>query len=298
MSKVVKCSCQICQRIKDLFINNPGTFVLLSTALLYSALQIFFFTTERSNALPLWLLAGVITWRTISRLEVPDRRSPASKLIAWSLLGLVPLCLLIPDINSMNLHSHFAIFMTGLAIAVYCDGRNSAHYAPVLFLTLLIIPLQEQLFLALSYPLRLISTYLTVRVLRVFGCEISNHLTTIRMETYDIAITDACSGISQLAVLLFLGYIIILWRKHSTVFSAVLHYAALLPIIIFSNVLRLLLTILLFYMIGENAFDNIYHMSFGAIFVISATFLLYLTGKLFIGESVENQSEITSCPDH
>jgi exosortase/archaeosortase family protein len=158
---------------------------------------------------------------------------------------------------------------------------KALRFLTPLFIALVIIPIQEQLFLAFSFPLRLISTILTVETLQLFGSNLSYELTSIRGGSFEVAITDACSGISQLAVLFLLTYIVVVLKQHRSPWYATLHYLSLLPIVIFANVIRLMLTILLFYVIGEKAFSNSYHALLGYAFVLLAIGLVYGIGALF-----------------
>jgi exosortase len=273
---------QLWHDLRMSYLKFPYAFLLLVAVLLYSGWQILFFTTAKDNAVPLWLLAVIISWRTISGLRIINRTDTPARISAWILLALVPLCLQIPSISGLHFNTMLSVFLVAMAVIAYSNGRYAVfRFVPVLVLTLLVIPVQEQLFLALSYPLRLISTILTVGTLRLFGVDISHQLTTIRLASCDIAITDACSGIAQMAVLVLLGYIIVIMKHHRTYCYAILHYAALVPIVIFANSVRLVLTILLFYIIGKDAFSNVYHASFGFLFVIFATALFYWTGALF-----------------
>ena len=150
----------------------------------------------------------------------------------------------------------------------------------MLFLCFLAIPYQEYWTLALSYPLRLISTCLSAETLRLFGDAVEYHLTTIRVGGAEIAITDACSGIRQLEALLLLGYLIVR-RQHTRTGWAVLHYFFMLPAVIAANSVRIAATVLLFHWIGAAAFDDFRHTLLGYLLVIVALLLFWWFGALF-----------------
>ena len=58
----------------------------------------------------------------------------------------------------------------------------------------------ETVMLALSYPLRLMATHISVAFLKFVGVEVVAERTSINIlaEGREIAVTDACSGIEQL----------------------------------------------------------------------------------------------------
>jgi exosortase/archaeosortase family protein len=261
---------------------SPLTCLLLLTVLLTAGAQIVFFTTARDNAIPLWLLAVILAWRAMEQLRPQTHLELPSQIAAWLFVALVPFALQLPSGGELHIGPRIAMLLLAMSIMIYRNGlKAAASLMPILFLTLVIIPVQEQLFLAISYPLRLISTILTVETLQLFGCDIIYQLTTIRVQGFDLAITDACSGISQLAVLFLLGYIVVIMKQHRNFGYAALHYLALLPVVIVANAIRLILTIVLFYAIGEKAFGNAYHAALGYFFVFLATSLFYAIGALF-----------------
>jgi exosortase/archaeosortase family protein len=282
-------------RLFELFREFRIECVLLSTLLIYAGVQIIFYTTARDNAIPLWCLSVLLAKDAMVQLK-PKSTVGGARFIAWVLLALVPLCLQLPGGSGLRLDALLAMLLLASAIVTYSNGlMGLLRLLPVLFLTLVIIPIQEQLFLALSFPLRLISTIVTVEPLSFFGCDISYQLTTISIGDFQIAITDACSGISQFAVLLLLGYVVVTMRRHVSLLNGLLHYLSLVPILIFANVVRLVLTIMLFYLIGEEAFSNTYHASLGFFFVILSTILLYCVGGLFperLMDSAASKSEL------
>ncbi len=259
----------------------PGALILLFLALGYAGWQIISSAGAAESGIPLLLLAMLLGARAMAALKPLSGSPLPAKITAWITLALVPLCLQLPEGGSLQLDRLSACLLIAFAIILFNNGfAGFLRFLPVLLLTLAVIPMQEHLLLVLSYPLRLLSTVLTVETFQFFGCEITNDLTTIRLKDSSIAITDACSGISQVTVLMLLGYIIVI-RRHAHFFYAALHYASLLPIIIFANTVRLFLTIILFYIISEKAFDNVYHSALGFFFVIFATALFYWTGALF-----------------
>lgn len=270
-----------CGRLLTALRTFPSACLVLIAGLVFAGVHVLFYTTARDNAVPLLILGCLLAWRGVNRLSQRSKTKGAF-IAAWVLIVLVPLSLQLPYGSQLKLDSLLAMLLIGLAIVTYTNGFSGlVRLFPALFLTCILIPIQEQMFLALSYPLRLLSTLLTVEPLQLFGLDISYQLTTITIGTYQVAITDACSGIAQFAVLLLLGYVVVLLKTHRTSANALLHYLSLVPVLIFANAVRLVITILLFYLIGEAAFSNTYHAGLGYFFVIFSTLLFYWIGSIF-----------------
>lgn len=232
---------------------------------------------EWDRTLPLLLLAAVITCTVFLKHRL-GTRGLLSKSVAWImlLLVLVPIALRLPMPNIA-----LVLFFQVWAVCIFCLGLRSGLWMGIpLLLCQLIIPYQEQLSLFFSYPLRLISTIISAETLQFFGCNIQYELTTITVGTAEIAITDACSGITQLEVLLLLCYLVVLRQHRSTLWRG-LHYLCILPVIIVVNSLRLILTVLLFFLLGTKAFDEIWHVSLGYLLVIFVMLLFWWIGALF-----------------
>lgn len=246
---------QLCETFRV----RPLLSILLVGVLVYSAANILLFTSARDNSIPLWVLALLMSY-SVTQYGGPEYQSGSrSGILAWTLIILAPLSLYLPWADFLHLERSVACMLTLLALLAFSNGAVVVlRSIPVLALCILIIPIQEQIFLSLSFPLRLLSTLVTAETLQVFGADISYNLTTITLGQFQIAITDACSGISQLAALILLGYIIVRMKAHLSPLYATLHY-----------------------LIGEEAFNNRYHAGLGIAFVLLSTALLYGTGALF-----------------
>lgn len=231
------------------------------------------------NALILAALAALLAWNMAPGLHpAPPQPRPTARLAAWLLLATaVVLILLENHTNTVALH-HLVTLLLALAVATWLEERHNAARASLpLGIALLVLPNQEYLLLAFSYPLRLISTIITVFCLKIVGLDISHHLTSIRIGTSEIAVTDACSGIDQLAVMLLLGYILVRQFQHTRPWQAI-HYLFLVPAVILANSLRLITSCLLYLRLGPAAFDDPYHTWFGYAMVAVTVVLLWAIG--------------------
>ena len=206
---------------------------------------------------------------------------PWRKVIVWIpvviALGLLFLPWSNPDAPGFRFGAWF--FLSLGAVCFFCGVRAMLLALVPLFISFLAVPFREQIVLYLSYPFRMVSTVLSVGFLQIFGMEIHNDMTTIRIEGLDIAITDACSGIQQFeAMILVAFWLVFAWPR--TFFWRCAHYLFLIPSIILANSIRIDATILLYKLIGDTALNNTWHIGLGYAQVAVAVFLFFLVGCL------------------
>jgi exosortase/archaeosortase family protein len=272
---------------------------------LFTTVKIFFFTPgDGGKSLSLLLLAAAIFVNSCKLLPESGSATKTSlkdKLLAWLFLLLFFLIFGIatffPEHGFTGFFDTLPPLLFFLAAFCFWGGIKSTliFLLPILICTM-IIPNRDVLALLFSFPLRLLSTIISVESLRLFGFDIEYHLTSIRLPGSGIAITDACSGIEQLEILLLLGYLLVK-MQHTRKRWALLHYLFILPAVVFVNSIRIIVTILLFYKFGQRAFADPVHITLGYILVIAVVVLLWIIGPLF--PDVEtNSSTKKLTPDH
>ena len=240
--------------------------------------------SELGGAAALLILLACLLYLVVKTLSPAGSRSagfPWRKVIAWIpvaiALGLLFLPWSNPDAPGFRFGAWF--FLSLGAVCFFCGVRTMLLGLVPLFGCFLAVPFREQIVLYLSYPFRMVSTVLSVGFLQMFGMEIHNDMTTIRIEGLDIAITDACSGIQQFeAMILVAFWIVFAWPR--SFFWRCVHYLFLIPSIILANAIRIIVTIFLYKVIGETALNNTWHVGLGYAQVVIAVALFFLVGCL------------------
>ena len=138
----------------------------------------------------------------------------------------------------------------------------------------------EYIGLTLSYPLRLMATWLAVGVLKIFGVPVSAERTLITLDsgTAQIAVTDACGGLEQLGGLVAVG-LLFAWLMQKGWGWRILHWATILPCVVLANAVRLIVTVLLLRAYGDVILGDTWHISLGWAQTVLAVVLLWLFGK-------------------
>lgn len=246
-----------------------------------SALQI---RSEWGGAAALLILLACLLYQTAKAAKpLPAKQAgflwhkPLGWLFVAAAFALAFLPFNGPDAPGFAFCAWFCCALGGLCI--FCGVRTMLLGSVPLLGCFLAVPFREQIVLYLSAPFRMASTVLSVGFLQMFGMKIENDMTTIRVEGLDIAITDACSGIQQFeAMILVAFWLVMAWRR-PFVWRCV-HYAFLIPSIIFANAIRIILTIAL-YKAGFTAIlNNSWHEGLGYAQVVLAVALFFLVGSL------------------
>jgi len=256
---------------------------VIGTALLIGATQGLRSSSGHwENILIIGAIILLMSWDSRKRMSPPRPSVPAREhLLAWGAMALAPCFLLIPGAAIMNLNTNAILLLLAFACCAFQRGARTAWWSlPPLLLALVALPLQEFIYLSFSYVLRLLSTILCCEIVKLFDAGVSYYHTTIYVDDSSIAITDACSGISQLFALFLLSYLIVR-RQHRQLRWALLHYSLLLPVIVLANALRLIVTIVLFKRVGAVIFSDFYHTLFGVLLVIVTVALMYTAERLF-----------------
>jgi exosortase len=275
--------------------------MLISSALLLFTIGKILFYSPDDNGKSLFLLLLAVALFINSSAMLPKdtqegsmRTSVQDKLTAWCILILFFLSFVFLRFSPDNSLRSFADTIPAMLFftALFCfwGGIRSTlvFILPILICTM-VIPNRDLLALLLSYPLRLLSTIISVESLQRFGCNIEYHLTSIRLPDAGIAITDACSGIDQLEILLLLGYLLVK-MQHRRKRWAFLHYLFILPTVVLANAIRITITVLLFYRFGQRAFADPVHLALGYLLVIAVVFLLWSIGPLFPDSEIKTKT--------
>lgn len=154
---------------------------------------------------------------------------------------------------------------------------------PVFFL-LFMIPIPSQVFSALTIPLQLFVSKASVLVAQLFQIPIYREGNVIHLPNYTMQVVQACSGLRSMISLLTLSAIFSYLTMRSNVLRSILFVSGI-PIAILVNIVRVLLTILIYYYYNYNLAEGSIHTAFGVfIFILALGLLIGMKGVLSIWE--------------
>ena len=227
------------------------------------------------------LLACLLYQAAKASAESPKEDGLWRRILPWPpvlvALGLLFLPWSNPDAPGFKFGACF--FLALGAVCFFCGVRAMLFGFVPLLGCFLAAPFREQIVLYLSYPFRMISTVLSVGFLHIFGMNIENDGTTIRVEGLDIAITDACSGIQQFEAMILVAFWLVMIWKRPFIWRCI-HYTFLIPSIVLANAVRIILTIVLYKAGFESVLNNTWHEGLGYAQVVLTVAFFFLVGIL------------------
>lgn len=229
------------------------------------------------------VMAGILIFLMLKSFISTFRKksSVVEKATAWGMVVCANILALLPSHDFPgSLSTAFAFSLLICALVLYFSGRLMAVIciAPALWCCVF-MPYHEEFMLLLSYPLRLNATVLSAGILKICGVDVVYSGTSLALPGLNIAITDACSGINQLDAFILIAFIAV-EILHRKLFWQCLHFAFIIPSVIIGNSLRIVLTVLLYKLVGEVVLENTWHIALGYVQIILALLLFVGVGKL------------------
>ncbi|MDD5729118.1 MAG: exosortase/archaeosortase family protein [Victivallales bacterium] len=242
----------------------------------------------------LWLLAAGMSAATLWHHFKTGTVNPPDTILSWLLLLSAGVTLLL----SAFLNNPPVLQLGLLLLLAACLARFTAYQEvfkmlPALAIFLLLLPNADYFNSLMSYPLRLICSYLTCFTLKAFGLRVGCEATVLKFGNEEIAVTAACSGINQLEAMFLIGWIIVM-LTHKRLACRVSHWLLLLPLVIVFNSLRLTITLLLYSTWGQAALSNNVHNILGYLMVFAVALVFYLCRRL-IPFSEKQTGTVKSC---
>ncbi len=236
-----------------------------------------------SDAVPMILLGLASAFFTLKKGGSAESPSRGRRLLPWlaAILGIFLIALQqVIGFLPKFLRLGGVLFLAWAVIFWNLAPRKAARCWFPLAIALLILPFYETLMLTCSQPFRLVSAIMAEWLLRLFGLPILRDGSSLMVGDRAIVITYACSGLNQLCALSLIGYVIV-QTVHRRTLCKILHFLLIVPIIVYVNALRLVVTILLFNAIGEAALERFWHDTLGYVMVVLCALIFWYAQKLF-----------------
>ncbi|MDD5598482.1 MAG: exosortase/archaeosortase family protein [Victivallaceae bacterium] len=268
-------------RLKQMKTADRGLILVSVLTAVYGLYEALRMHQEIESIVTLWFLAAgmsaVIVRNRIKNTAVPD---PQDIILSWIFLGCAGVTLLLTAFMNVVLAMQISLLLVmGACLGRFADYRTVLKLFPAGFIFLLLLPNADYFNSLMSYPLRLICSYLTCFILKLCAVEISCDAAMLRLGTEKIAVTAACSGINQLEAMFLIGWIITM-LVHQRLVCRVAHWLLLLPIVILLNSLRLTITLLLYLGFGKVAFNDDVHIILGYVMVFAVAFVFWACRSL------------------
>jgi exosortase len=174
---------------------------------------------------------------------------------------------------------------------IYLAGANSIkELATPLILLLMLIPVPDQLYIQITFPLQLKVSQISEVFIRMFGVPILREGNVMHIPDKIFEVVEACSGLRSMITMLTLSVIMGYFMLKRIPSKWVL-VAAGVPTAIFVNIIRVVTMILLFHFFKLDLTEGASHTVTGLlIFGIALVILFLLLKVLELWETKSKQS--------
>lgn len=216
----------------------------------------------------LWLI-----WRDLGAVRAEAKPQPALPDMLW-LLALLPLYAVGRIINVLALES-LALWGVLVVLAHLAYGPALRRlWFPIVYFLFLITPPENVLFVA-TRPIKDFLSVAVVDVLSTLGYAVASTGVMIQIDSYQLLVATACSGINSLIGICAVSLLYVHLRRGSEPRYALLLTALLIPIAVLANFIRIILLVLMTHYFGESVAQGVFHELTGlGIFILSLLLLM------------------------
>jgi exosortase len=184
-----------------------------------------------------------------------------------------------------------SMFLTIVGILLFFAGiKVFKELATPLLLSLLLIPVPEQLYISLTFPLQLKVSEISEVILRMFHVPMLREGNVMNIPQMSFEVIEACSGLRSVVALLTLSVVTGYFALTKFSSKAIL-LAASLPLAILVNIIRVVSMILLFYFFRLDLTEGVWHTLSGlTVFLIAMSVLFLLQRVLEFWERTKKES--------
>ncbi|MDD4051381.1 MAG: exosortase/archaeosortase family protein [candidate division Zixibacteria bacterium] len=259
----------------------PAVFILL--VILYAPVIIglvgeWYHDDNYSHGFLIPLISGYLIWRKRARLKELINPSGDIGGMALVLLGMAMFVLANAAAEYFTLRVSLVITMFGLVW--YLLGRKvaTATWFEILFL-MFMIPLPYVLYYSMTFPMQLLATKVTVKLLNLIGMTAIRQGNIIHLPGYSLEVAEACSGLRSLISLLALGAVYARLTQKGLPRQIIL-FLSTIPIAVAANIFRVFFTAVGAYTISRELAEDFLHTLSGMMVFVVAFIMLFIFGAI------------------
>jgi exosortase len=232
---------------------------------------------EYSHGFLIPLVSGYVIWTKRDML----RNMPVMPDIKGLFILLAGIFLLVAGSVAFEPFTRrFSLIITilGLVYLLLGSGIYKVLLFPIGYLFFM-IPLPYIILKSIAVSLRLVGAKVTYNVLSFFGMPIIQDGVNLELPNISLVVGDLCTGVLSLVSITALSVIYAYFTQKSLTAKVSLVVLSI-PIAIFSNFARLVMTVGLAYFYGESILGNVIHQFHGTVNFLITVVLLAITGNV------------------
>ncbi len=237
------------------------------------------------------LIAGYFVYERRESLK----SCPVSPWNPGLLVVFLGLCQLITGYLAteyFTMRTSMIVLLAGILLYLFGKAVFRQLLLPVGYL-MLMVPLPYILYNMIAFPLKLFVTRISVGFLQLIGVVVLREGNIIIFPTTTLEVADACSGMRSLISLLAIGIAFAFYIR-STPLKRFLLIISAIPVAVFTNALRVIVTGVLAQYWGAQVAEGFFHEFAGLMVFALAMLILGGIGILLRGE--ESEAVLTNTP--
>lgn len=206
--------------------------------------------------------------------------TPHYTMLGLFLVLLSTVCYLFALLTQVPTFISLSLYVTIVGVLIYLYGIKPIRllFTPLLLL-LILIPVPDQLYIKLTFPLQLKVSQFSELIVGMFGVPILREGNVMNTPGKSFEVVEACSGMRSIITLvtlsLIMGYFMLI-KKFSKIFLLLTSF----PIAIIVNIFRVSSMILLYHFFRLDLSEGFLHTLTGLFVFAFALVLLLLVHKI------------------
>lgn len=184
------------------------------------------------------------------------------------------------DFASLEYLGLYGVFLA--MVYRLCGGAAIRQQAFPLFYLLLAVPPPGSVMAAITAPLQTLVSWAAEHASRFVGLPVSREGVVLFVGPYQLLVEDACAGLNSMFGLISVSLLYIYLAHRASWRHAALLLAALVPIAILANILRILGLILICYNFGDAAAQGFMHSTTGLILFVVGLVMVMLVDRFLV----------------
>lgn len=192
----------------------------------------------------------------------------------------------------INFLSYFSLWGLLVGIIISLQGLVFARkIAFPLFFLIFMLPLPRVAILAIAFKMKMFAAASAAFIAQKAGLEIIRNGSTIYYPGGQLIVGDPCSGLRSLISFLALGILYVYLVPAGKIKKAII-FLSVVPVALFSNILRILFLLLVSYIYGEEAIVGFVHDASGiAVFIVGFFIFLAISSVLGVNFGYEPRKQ-------
>jgi exosortase len=221
------------------------------------------------------LVSGYLLWKQKGEFATVPRTSGKGGLVLV-IIGLVMFVVANGAAEYFTLRVSFLVVLVGLVWLIFGGAFVRKTWFEWFFL-IFMIPIPYVVYYAISFPMQLLASKVTATLLNAVGLAAIRQGNIIHLADYSLEVAEACSGIRSLVSLVALGALFAYLTQRG-VWPRLLLIASTVPVAVAGNVVRVLVTAILVFMIGDEVAQEPAHSLLGLLVFVVALITLPVIG--------------------